>query len=172
MVPNPRPDRERRVRQADRLGRVLRVLQLISGRGRWNANEMAAEIGCAERTVYRDLQALEMAGVPYFFDEVENCYRIRPGWYFPAINLTSEEIVGQAVATSIAKSAGLNVSEGAGPTSDRLAARASSVRERRLFEEAEQLVSVFDLKLADHSAHLEMIKTIQWALLNGKQVTG
>ena len=59
-----RPDRERRARQANRMARILGVLRLIQSRGRWNAAGIAAELGCTVRTVYRDLQTLEFAGVP------------------------------------------------------------------------------------------------------------
>jgi len=38
------PDRDRRVRQADRLARILSVLRLIQSRGRWNAKSIAKEL--------------------------------------------------------------------------------------------------------------------------------
>ena len=75
-----RTDAERRVRQSDRLARVLRVLQLIQGPGNWNAQTIARKLGCSERTVYRDLQALSAAGVPWYFDEYSQSYRIREGY--------------------------------------------------------------------------------------------
>ncbi|MCA9234565.1 MAG: helix-turn-helix domain-containing protein, partial [Planctomycetales bacterium] len=59
-----RSDRDRRVRQHDRIARVLNILNLIQSRGRWNAQAIAEELGCSQRTVYRDLQVLEFAGVP------------------------------------------------------------------------------------------------------------
>ena len=64
-----KPDAERRLRQADRLARVLRVLQLIQGRGRWDTKAIAQEIECSERTVYRDLAVLELAGVPWTYEK-------------------------------------------------------------------------------------------------------
>ena len=36
----------------------------------------------------------------------------------------------------------------------------------------EAVMTVLDLKLADHSRHQEMIRTVQWSLIKGKQVTG
>jgi predicted DNA-binding transcriptional regulator YafY len=53
---------------------VLCVLQLIQGRGRWSAREIARELECEERTMHRDLQALEMAGVPWFFNKSTGSY--------------------------------------------------------------------------------------------------
>jgi predicted DNA-binding transcriptional regulator YafY len=78
-----RTDADRRVRQSDRLARVLRVLQLIQGTGPWTAQSIAKELECSERTVYRDLQTLSAAGVPWFYDEYSQSYRIRDGYKGP-----------------------------------------------------------------------------------------
>src|SRR3954469_17234821 len=75
-----RTDAERRTRQSDRLARVLRLLQLIHGPGQWNAPAIAKKLGCSERTVFRDLQTLKAAGVPWVFDEYSQSYRIREGY--------------------------------------------------------------------------------------------
>jgi hypothetical protein len=61
-----RADAERRTRQTERLARVLRVLQLIQSPRRRGAQEIATELGCSERTVYRDLQVLMAEGVPVY----------------------------------------------------------------------------------------------------------
>ena len=79
-------DAERRLRQCERIGRVLRLLGLIqSPNGRWNAQALARELGCSERTVYRDLQTLELTGVPYYWDEEADSYRVRDGYRAPQI---------------------------------------------------------------------------------------
>jgi predicted DNA-binding transcriptional regulator YafY len=78
-----RTDAERRIRQSDRLARVLRILQLIQGPGQWNAQTIANELECSERTVYRDLQTLTAAGVPWYFDDFSQSYRIRSGYKGP-----------------------------------------------------------------------------------------
>ena len=78
-----RTDAERRVRQCDRLARVLRVFQMIQGTGPWTAQGIAKELECSERTVYRDLQTLSAAGVPWFFDDYSQSYRLREGYKGP-----------------------------------------------------------------------------------------
>jgi biotin operon repressor len=85
-----RTDAERRVRQSDRLARVLRVLQLIQGPGNWNAPAIARKLGCSERTVYRDLQALAAAGVPWYFDDDSQSYRLREGYRGHVLKIASQ----------------------------------------------------------------------------------
>ncbi len=115
-----RPDRDRRVRQNERMARVLKTLELIQSRGRWNAKAIAEEIGCSQRTVYRDLEVLEFSGVPWYFDENDQCYRVRPDYRFPVFGLTEEEALGQALATALTNTPGLDVSPGAAPTTQKL----------------------------------------------------
>ena len=81
----PRTDADRRARQCERLGRLLQTLQLITSKGRWDADGLAGELECSRRTVYRMLQTLSMAGVPWYFDESCRAYRVRPGFKFPII---------------------------------------------------------------------------------------
>ncbi len=75
-----RPDRDRRARQAERLGRFMHLLRLISGRRRWKMADLAAELECSERTIYRLLDALTACGVPWYFDKQQETYRIRKGF--------------------------------------------------------------------------------------------
>lgn len=85
-----RTDAERRARQCDRLARLLRVLQIILGPGQHDAKTISQELECSERTVFRDLQALSVAGVPWFFDERCQSYRVRPGFRFSALPPTDQ----------------------------------------------------------------------------------
>ena len=75
-----RTDAQRRIRQSDRLARVLRLLQLVQGPGNWNASAIAKKLDCSERTVYRDLQTLSAAGIPWYFDDFSQSYRLREGY--------------------------------------------------------------------------------------------
>lgn len=166
-----RPDGDRRLSQNNRLGRILTLLQLIQGRSRWNREELARQLDCNKRTISRYLDVLELAGIPWMFDNTIKAYRVRPGWHFPVMNLTQDELLGQVTATVVAGAAGLQVGTGAKPTTHKLAATLPAEKQQ-LLEDAEQLVSVLDLKLADHSRSQETIRTIQWALLDRKQITG
>lgn len=166
-----RPDAERRVRQTARLSRVLRLLDLLRGQARRTARELAAELECAERTVYRDLNVLEMAGVPWYFDAAMRSYRLRPGWQFPIVNLTREELLGQATATVLARAPGLAVGPGAAPTTKRLRAQLTA-EQQQVLRDAEQLLTVLDLKLVDNARSHAALRTIQSALLERRQLSG
>jgi predicted DNA-binding transcriptional regulator YafY len=149
----------------------MRTLQLLLSRGRWNARDIAAEQECSERTVYRDMQVLELAGIPVVFDEDDHCYRVRQDFRFPSLNVTDEEAMGQGTAAAIASGPGLDINMGAKPVTQKLAAT-SKEEMAQLLADAEELVKVVDLKLVDHSRHREIIRTIQWALIKKKQLTG
>lgn len=166
-----RPDRDRRVRQNARIARVLGVLNLIQSRGRWSLNAIAEELECSERTIRRDLEVLEFAGVPWYKDSSDQTIHVRPDYKFPVLMLTDDELLGQALATSATRSPGLDVTPGATPTTRKLAAR-STERVQELLDDASRLIAVLDLKLADHSRHHEAIRTVQHALLQRKQLTG
>ena len=109
---------------------------------------------------------------PYYYDSHERCYRVRPGFKFPVVNLTPDELLGQAAATAVVtKAAGLDAGAAATPATRKIAA-ASSQEVADLLADAEAVMDVLNLKLADHSRHQEMVRTVQWALIQGKQVTG
>lgn len=163
-------DAERRLRQADRLSRILRVLQLLQSRGQWNAESIAAELEVSKRTVHRDLTVLELAGVPWAYESEHKCYRLRPDYRFPTLNLTDDELLGQAIATKLSNATGLSIGVGAKPTAEKLAI--SGERAEKLLSEARQLIEVLDLKLVDHRQHRDCLHTIQWALLERKQLSG
>ena len=114
---------------------------------------------------------MELAGVPWYHDESDRCYRVRPDFRFPALNLTDDELIGQATATAISSSPNLNVNAGARPTTRKLSA-SSRDQASQLLNDALRVTSILDLKLADHSRHHEALRTVQWSLIEGKQLTG
>lgn len=166
-----RPEADRRLRQADRLARVMRTLQFLLSRSRWNVRDLAAEQECSERTIFRDMQVLELAGIPVEFDQEDRCYRVRQDFRFPSLNVTEDEAIGQGTAAAITTGPGLDINAGARPVTQKLAAT-SRDEVAQILTDAEELVAVLDLKLADHSRHRDTIRTIQWALIRRKQLAG
>ena len=53
-----------------RADRLLSIMMLLQARGRLTAQELANELEVSLRTIYRDIDALSVAGVPV----------VRPAW--------------------------------------------------------------------------------------------
>lgn len=166
-----RSEEDRRAHQAVRLANVMRLQELLLGYGKFNVKGLAGELEVSAKTIHRYLSVLEIAGVPWYYDRHERCYRVRPGFKFSVSNLSPDELVGQAAATAVTTATGLDVAADAKPVTRKLAALATEEM-ATLLADAEAVMSVLDLKLADHSRHREMIRTVQWSVIKGRQVTG
>lgn len=95
---------------------------------------------------------------------------VRASDRFPILPLSDDELLGQGTAAAVTRAAGLNVSDGAVPTTEKIAA--ASEEARALLEEVARVTQVLDLKLADHDRHRDAIRAIQWALVRRRQVRG
>jgi predicted DNA-binding transcriptional regulator YafY len=74
-----------------RLHRVLRIITLLQTGRTFDATQLAAECQVSRRTIYRDLSAIEKAGIPFSFDMAAQGYRLNSTALLPAINLTLDE---------------------------------------------------------------------------------
>ena len=165
-----RSDAERRLRQAVRVARPLQLLTLIQGPGPWHAKDLAGELECSVRSIYRDFQVLELAGMPFYHDPVMG-YRLFSNARFHVPALTQDELIGLAVATKLAEAPNLRPGRGSEAVTRKMTAT-TSVPNKALLALATDLISVIDLKLADHRLHQGVIRTVQSALLEHKQLTG
>jgi proteasome accessory factor B len=86
-----------------RIYRLLRLVTILQGRRSYTANELAEELSVSRRTVFRDLNMLEMARIPYYFDEETRGYRISRHFFLPPINLTFSEALAILVLTGRAQ---------------------------------------------------------------------
>lgn len=73
----------------DKLWRLLKILQIVSGHRRMKAGEIAQELGVSVRTFHRDRQALEEAGLALTSDGEGYSLVDRP--FLPAVHLTWNE---------------------------------------------------------------------------------
>ena len=177
--PRQRSESDRRIRQAAAVARKLKLLAILTGRGLWTKADLARSLAeqCGEskpfviKTIERDMKVLALAGVVFEEHGVNpKQYRVRPNQQFPVLNLTQDEILGQAAATVITAAAGLNVAAGAKATSAKLGATREGVED--LLRDVAGVMEVLGLKLADHRQHQEIIKAIQLALIEGRQLSG
>lgn len=167
--PRP-PESERRLRHNVRLARLLRFLELVSGRGQWNPKSLMAELEVSERTVHRLRETLELAGGPVAFEKSANAYRVHASYRFPTLNLTEEEAVGQAAATALTGNAELKLPAGSTATTRKLID--SDDRLRSVLTDATRLMGVLGFKLADHPEQHRRIATVQQALLRRERLRG
>ena len=74
-----------------RIHRLLEMITLLQSERGYNAKRLAERFGVAERSIYRDLEVLETLGIPYYFDEPTQGYRIRGDFFLPPVDLTLDE---------------------------------------------------------------------------------
>ncbi len=85
-----------------RLHRVLRLVTLLQSGATWGADELAKELAVSRRTLFRDLNMLRAAGIPYLHDP-RTGYRIAANFFLPPVNLKVTEAMGlMALAKSAA----------------------------------------------------------------------
>lgn len=87
----------------DRIHRLLRLITLLqSGRVR-SAEELAATLGISRRTLFRDLNMLQLAGIPYYHQPKDG-FKISRDFFLPPINLTVPETLGLLLLGKFAES--------------------------------------------------------------------
>ncbi|MBN2584068.1 MAG: YafY family transcriptional regulator [Planctomycetes bacterium] len=74
-----------------RLHRVLKIITLLQTNRYYSADELADELEVSKRTVYRDLNMLELAGIPFYYDRSRHGYLIHQTYWLPPVNLDLEE---------------------------------------------------------------------------------
>jgi len=163
-------DADSRVRQADRTSKMIRIMQHIQGNGRWDAQALAQEFDCAKRTIERYITTLEFAGVPIYYDKSDKCYRLRFDFQFPVLNLSANETLDQSLGLAIGSNREISPGQN-NAMLEKIAAR-SGKETKELINDVMNVVSSFDLKLVDHSQSADQLRTLQWALIEGQQVTG
>ncbi len=77
------------MRKAERLFQLLTLLR--SRRQVITAQELAARLEVSERTIYRDMQALSLSGMP-IESEAGVGYRLRPGFSIPPLMFDEDEL--------------------------------------------------------------------------------
>lgn len=77
--------------RTNRLERLLKVMQVLQASREVTVEELAKKIGVSRRTIFRDLELLARAGLPYEFDHVTRKYSASKTALLPPVNLTHAE---------------------------------------------------------------------------------
>jgi proteasome accessory factor B len=77
--------------KTSRIHRLLRIITILQGSKSHSVADLAGELEVSRRTIFRDLNMLEMAHIPYYFDAQGGGYRISTNFFLPPINLTAQE---------------------------------------------------------------------------------
>lgn len=80
-----------------RIYRLLRLITLLQSGRSYTAGQLAEELEVSRRTIFRDLNALEMARIPYYYDPEAKSYRINGHFFLPPMNLTLSEALAVMV---------------------------------------------------------------------------
>ena len=76
-----------------RIHRLLRLITLLQSEQIKSSQELAAELGISKRTLFRDLNMLEIAGIPYYHDSQKG-FCIARHFFLPPASLTLAETLG------------------------------------------------------------------------------
>ncbi|HUV41928.1 MAG TPA: WYL domain-containing transcriptional regulator [Sedimentisphaerales bacterium] len=77
--------------KTSRISRVVQLLTVLQSGRSYNVDGLAQLLGTSRRTVFRDLNELEIIGVPYNYDRKTGGYSVDPGFFLPPIDLKLEE---------------------------------------------------------------------------------
>jgi predicted DNA-binding transcriptional regulator YafY len=171
------PDAARRANQTERLARALRLLELLCGLKCHTLDGLAQELNCSTKTVRRCLHVLRAAGYEWRFDKYRKSYELisSPQFRLPITQLSNDELLGQVVAGILSSAPGLDLAAGARRTTQKLAAQLSldaalSQAALQIVTDAERVIDVLNLSLADHSRSHDAMRAAQRALLTKRQV--
>src|SRR5580765_7646647 len=91
------------MRRADRLFQIIQLLR--RRRSATTATHIAGRLGVSERTIYRDIRDLVLAGTP-IDGEAGVGYRIRPGYDLPPLMFDRDEIQALVLGARIVRQFG------------------------------------------------------------------
>lgn len=77
--------------KVSRVHRLLRLITLMQSGERYDADALASELKVSRRTLFRDLDMLKLARVPYRFDVQTKGYSIDESFFLPPVNLAVPE---------------------------------------------------------------------------------
>ncbi len=80
-----------------RVFRLLKVLNLVRSGPGWNPKRLAEECGVTERSIYRDIDALQHIGISLRFDPAQEGYVAEGEVFLPPLQLAADEALALAL---------------------------------------------------------------------------
>ena len=146
----------------NRMDRLFALVVLLKSRKRLRAEDLAAAFGVSRRTIYRDILALNEAGVPIVSLPGEG-YELMEGYFLPPLVFTVAEAGALVLAARLLRNqAAGRMAQGA----DLAMAKITAVLPPRTREEVEHLSGVIDFFTPQAQFDLDVphLMTIQRAL--------
>lgn len=148
-----------------RADRLVAILMLLQAKGRMTAHNLASELEVSERTVYRDLEALGMAGVPVYSERGPGggC-GLMEGYRTNLTGLTEKEVL----ALFVSNLAGPLKDLGLGGARDAAMLKLSAALPQRHRQDVERLRTRFHVDTAEwfrpeeSMDHLPMLQEAVW----------
>ena len=133
-----------------RIYRLLRLITMLQSGRSYTAGELAEELEVSRRTIFRDLNMLEMARIPYYYDAENRRYKISQHFFLPPVNLTIGEALAMLILTGRTGSSRQLplLSQGA-----RAAAKVESILPTGIREQVGNVASRVGLSLGQVSRH-------------------
>ncbi|MCC7407755.1 MAG: WYL domain-containing protein [Phycisphaeraceae bacterium] len=88
-----------------RIQRLLRLISLLQSSRARSAVDLAVEMNVSRRTLFRDLEVLQKAGIPCYH-QTGHGYRIAQSFFLPPISLTVPETLGLLLLAHTARATG------------------------------------------------------------------
>jgi predicted DNA-binding transcriptional regulator YafY len=123
-----------------RASRLLSILILLQLRGRLTAEDLAAEFEVSERTIYRDIDALSMAGVPVYGDRGPGGgFALLEGYQTRLTGLAADEAEAMPMIGMMGPAADLGLGHAASAARNKLLAALPSARQQSADRVAERV---------------------------------
>jgi len=143
--------------KVERLQRVLRLVTVLQSQRYYSPDDLARQLGVSRRTIFRYLNMLYEAGIPYYHDEEKGGYCINNNVFLPPLNLKLTEALALLL---VAQYAGGHDGVPLQKDAQEAAIKIESVLPRHIQQHCGALLKTMSIRLAASSRHEGLDKTL------------